>query len=336
MLKLICKTLKYSGLIILFASLGYLILLVFFPIKFSPTVDNDPTLPSITLNGHKFHAETFGNPKNPTILALHGGPGGDYLSMRTLKALSNKYFVVMYDQRKSGLSSRNSDIPITVQSFFDDLDSFIEHFNNGKPVYIVGHSWGAMLASGYVGMHPDKVSKIVLIEPGILKAKLAAPYLNAARPKIGITDYIYLSGIWLNKWRVDIKNDQEARDDYFMSHLFLYFENKNLNNDFHGWRIGTSVQKQTIRRIARDPKLLASLDFLKDVENFNGEVLFLSSENNKVYGADYQKRHLKYFKNATHIIIPDSGHHIFTDQPDLSNQIIDEFLMPKIENKNSK
>ncbi len=207
MLNPILKVLKYLGLLVSTALLAYLILLVFVPIKFSPTVDADPSLPSITLNGHKFHAETFGDPNNKILLALHGGPGGDYLSIRSLKALADKYYIIMYDQRKSGLSSRNSNVEITVQSFFDDLDSFIEHFDNGKPVNIVGHSWGAMLASGYAGMHPEKVSKLVLIEPGILKAELAGPYLNAARPEIDFMDYIYLSVVWLNKWRIDINND---------------------------------------------------------------------------------------------------------------------------------
>ncbi len=326
MLKPILKVLKYLGLFASTSLLAYLALLVFAPINFSPTVDSDPSLPSITLNGHKFHAETFGDPNNQNLFVLHGGPGGDYRSIRSLKALADKYFVIMYDQRKSGLSSRNSDVEITVQSFFDDLDSFIEHFDNGKPVNIVGHSWGAMLASGYAGMHPEKVNKLVLIEPGILKAELAGPYLNAARPEIGFMDYIYLSGVWLNKWRVDISSDEEARDDYFMSCLYIYLTNKELSNDFVGWRFGTFVQRQTIGKMMRDPMLLANLDFLKGVENFEGEVLFLSSENNKVYGADYQKRHLKYYKNATHKIVPKAGHHIFIDRPDLSNQMIDNFL----------
>lgn len=326
MLNPILKTLKFLGLLISTMLLICLALLVFAPINFSPTVDNDPALPSVTLNGHKFHAETFGDPNNPILLALHGGPGGDYLSIRSLRVHADKYFVIMYDQRKSGLSSRNSDVEITVKSFFDDLYSFVEHFDNGKPVNIVGHSWGAMLASGYAGMHPEKVNKLVLIEPGILKAELAGPYLTAARPEIGFVDYIYLSGVWLNKWRVDISSDEEARDDYFMSRMYIYLANKDSSNDFVGWRIGTFVQRQTIGKMARDPELLASLDFLKGVESFEGEVLFLSSESNKTYGADYQKRHLKYYKSATQKIVSKAGHHIFIDQPDLSNQMIDDFL----------
>ncbi len=53
-----------------------------------PTVAEDASLPAIEMNGSRFHAETFGNPANPVIVLLHGGPGGDY---RSLRALSGRY-----------------------------------------------------------------------------------------------------------------------------------------------------------------------------------------------------------------------------------------------------
>src|SRR4029078_6989970 len=42
------------------------------------TVTEDLSLPAVELNGTRFHAETFGNPANPVIVFLHGGPGCDY------------------------------------------------------------------------------------------------------------------------------------------------------------------------------------------------------------------------------------------------------------------
>lgn len=51
------------------------------PIHFAPTVDLDETLPSITLNGCTFHAETMSDEGKPVIIALHGGPGGDYRNL---------------------------------------------------------------------------------------------------------------------------------------------------------------------------------------------------------------------------------------------------------------
>ena len=94
------RTLKYIGILILGAIVFYGALVLFFPIEFIQTVDDDSSLPSITFDGYTFHSETFGNPENPIVVALHGGPGGDYRYMLPLEELSDDYFVIMYDQRE--------------------------------------------------------------------------------------------------------------------------------------------------------------------------------------------------------------------------------------------
>jgi proline iminopeptidase len=81
----------------------------------SLTVDEDPSLPSIFVNGTQLHSETFGNPNDPMIVMLHGGPGSDYRSLLNCSTFSaDGFFVVFYDQRGSGLSRRhNKDVYTT-------------------------------------------------------------------------------------------------------------------------------------------------------------------------------------------------------------------------------
>lgn len=320
------RTLKYIGILVLSAMVFYGALVLFFPIAFIQTVDDDSSLPSITFDGYTFHAETFGNPENPIVVALHGGPGGDYRYMLPLKELSDDYFVIMYDQRMTGLSSRRYDGEITIQSFYDDLSAFIEHYDNGQPVSLVGHSWGAMMASGYIGLYPERIHKVVLIEPGILRPDLADPYFEQAAPDIGFSEVLSLSRIWLNKWRVRTQDDPHARDDYFQSMAYLEFANQGGGPEVEGWRMGASAMDQTIGRSLREPEFMASLDFLEGVERFEGDVLFLTSELNEGYGADYQQGFLGFYRNAEQRIVPDSGHMVFVDQPDVSNQMIEAFL----------
>ena len=55
-----------------------------------------------------------------------------------------------------------------VQIMIDDLDALIHHFrmSEDQKVFLVGHSWGAMLATGYINQHPEEVDGAVLAEPG--------------------------------------------------------------------------------------------------------------------------------------------------------------------------
>jgi proline iminopeptidase len=149
------------------------------------TVDEDPLLPSISVNGTQLHSETFGNPNNPMIVVLHGGPGGDYRSLLNCSRFSaDGFFVVFYDQRGSGLSRRqNKGVYTSTQLFIDDLDAVIKYYRP-KPdqkIILMGHSWGAMLATAYINGHPGEVRGAVLMEPGGLTWHDAEEYIKRSR-----------------------------------------------------------------------------------------------------------------------------------------------------------
>lgn len=78
-----------------------------------PTVAEDSSLPAIEMNGSRFHIQTFGDPANPVIIFLHGGPGGDHRSLLRMGerhdgySLADEYFLVYWDQRGAGLSARH-------------------------------------------------------------------------------------------------------------------------------------------------------------------------------------------------------------------------------------
>jgi len=83
---------------------------------------------------------------------------------------------------------------------------------------------------------------------------------------------------------------------------------------------------ETVIASANDPELFAQLDFISGAHKFEGEVLLIGSTCNKVYGAEYQKRHLPFYRNARLETIADAGHFIFYDQLEKSLQTIGEFL----------
>jgi proline iminopeptidase len=165
------------------------------------TVDEDPTLPSISVNGTRLHAETVGNPTDPMIVVLHGGPGGDYRSLLNCAKFSEDgFFVVFYDQRGSGLSRRHNKEVYTAQLFIDDLDAVIRHYRQpGQKVILLGQSWGAMLATAYLNQHPGDVSGVVLSEPGGFTWRDAEDYIERFKsPDFfdeNSNDFLYLDQI---------------------------------------------------------------------------------------------------------------------------------------------
>ncbi len=135
-----------------------------------PTADQDPNLPQIEVNvsnhSRALHLQTFGNPDNPTLFVLHGGPGADFRMLLPLKALADRFFVVMWDSRGAGLSERVSEEELTIDSFNEELAEVKAALSPDEKLTFIGHSFGGNVMVRYAAKHPEDVKQLILLEPG--------------------------------------------------------------------------------------------------------------------------------------------------------------------------
>lgn len=297
-----------------------------------PTVEHDATLPRMELKGYAFHAEHFGEPGNPVLIVLHGGPGADYRYLLGLKALADEYQVVFYDQRGTGLSPRVPAAEITVQSFIDDLDAFVEAFGRGRPVHLLGHSWGAMLASAYTGTHPHKVGRLILAEPAFLDASTIDVFSSSGLPELRV---IWgFATAWIGKWFVRTDGDAYAREDWFLLQVLPLTQGAGEMCDgrlpaMQAWRFGSPNFQATVGRMMDDPAFAKQLDFRKGIDAFQGPTLFLTGGCNRVVGQAHQRKLMGHFVHARLEVIPQAGHFMFNDQPERSLAAVRAFLTPR-------
>lgn len=294
------------------------------------TVTDDPALPAFELLGHRLHGESYGPESGPTVIVLHGGPGGDYRSLLPLAALAEDgYHVQFYDQRGAGLSERVPESALTLAGHIEELDALAARLSPDAPVILIGHSWGAMLASAYLGRAPDRVDRAVLIEPGFLSAGEADAF--QAEMQTYLRDP---GGIWemlLTGFRASHVDgpDAAASGDYLIGHMVEWFAS-HPDNPYHcpgapwdspAWRYGAAsgqaVQAQATR---------ADLDSLGDTMGFTGPVLLMSGACDTWIGPPLQEKHLALYADATHVVIEDAGHDVIDDQPAAALTAIREFL----------
>lgn len=298
------------------------------------TVNQDPGLPAITIDGYTYHAETFGDPSNPVVIPLHGGPGSDYRSILSLQALADEYFVVFFDQRGMGLSPRVAAEEITMDSAIADLDSIVETFGKGEKVNIVGHSWGAMLASAYVGQYPEKVDHLVLAEPGFLTTEFAEDFMQATQIKFTPGSLAYFIKTKFEALHVS-GPDEHASDDYFTHQINLYqgsdhpqagyrCEGETPGED-ETWRFG-ALSADAMSQQAVNAAGNIDISFVDGVDQFTGKVLFMAGECQTIIGADWQTRQMQFFHNAELMVIPNAGHEMFLENPEASVEVVRAYL----------
>jgi proline iminopeptidase len=98
--------------------------------------------------GTRFRYEETGEDRDGTIIVLHGGRGiGDHVGeFAAYRALADRYRVIAYDQRGCGLSSLTP--PYSFDRLADDVEA-IRQTLVGKPVVLIGGSFGGMIALTY-------------------------------------------------------------------------------------------------------------------------------------------------------------------------------------------
>jgi len=325
--------------------LGLFILLVLFSFSMyiitmgdysvAKTIEYDNSIPHIRINKTVFHAETFGSDSNRVVIVIHGGPGNDYRYLLPLKPLSDKYKLVFYDQRGTGLSPRVDESEHSLENSLQDLSNIIDYYSPNKKVNIIGHSWGAMLASGYLAMHPERVNKIVLAEPGMLTTEQAKAYMNKFKIEFSFNLLKEALVAFFESLHLDDVHDQD-RIDYIIGKVATldiegnpmrnYFCDKKLQNGFLSlWRY-SGVAGQAIIEKGMDENGDVQIDLVTGVEKFQGKVLFITGECNTIIGEEFQKEHIKYFLNAEMIVIKDAGHTMLGEKPDESISIIRKYF----------
>lgn len=293
------------------------------------TVDEDPSLPSLEINGTKVHAEAFGASSSPVLIMLHGGPGNDYQSLLRLREpvdgvrLEDRHRVIFWDQRGSGLSRRHDAQDITGDTYDGDLLALADRFSPGRPVVLIGHSWGGMYLSDFISRHPERVAGAVLMDSGPLTGALFEEV------QVGIqTLDVWSEGLNDTSWAQSVVTpDGHARLDYMLRLGSL----GNSQRAYHLpdppapiGRLG-AVANRALQR-AGMPAGRPTWDFTRGLARFSRRVLFEGAELNEATGADFQRRQARFYPNAELVVIQGAGHEFPWTHPEATLRPIFAYL----------
>ena len=135
------------------------------------------------------HYELGGNEAGDVIVLVHGFSVPYFIFDPTFKFLTESGFrVLRYDLFGRGLSDRPHTryrLDLFVKQLSDLLDALrfaSTGLNAGsRPVNLIGLSMGGLIASAFTVRHPERVNKLVLIDPSGARPIPLSPILRAAK-----------------------------------------------------------------------------------------------------------------------------------------------------------
>ena len=100
--------------------------------------------------------------ERPVLVAVHGGPGLDHMTVKpALEPLAGDFQVLYFDLRGHGRSDRGSAESWNMRTWADDLRRLCDALGLRKPVTL-GSSFGGDVALTYAALFPDHPGGVIL------------------------------------------------------------------------------------------------------------------------------------------------------------------------------
>ena len=119
-----------------------------------------------------FSYHAMGALNAPKVILLGGGPGFSSWNLEPIQAKMAHmgYRVLLTDML--GIGENQQDAPNlnrqgrVIKDWIAQIDDLVSNeAGQSEKVILVGHSWGALMAMLYARAHPDKIAKIIMLNP---------------------------------------------------------------------------------------------------------------------------------------------------------------------------
>jgi pimeloyl-ACP methyl ester carboxylesterase len=268
----------------------------------------------IASNGAELYVRSGGH--GPAVLLLHGfGETGDMWAPLAA-VLAKDHAVIVPDLRGMGLSARPAG-GYDKKTQGQDIAGLLDALRIGK-ADLVTHDIGNMVGYAFVALHPDRVTKFIIIDaplPGIgpwddiIRSHALwhfSFYGPDAERLVAGRERIYLDRFW-NEFSADPKNFDEASREHYAK---LYAQPGAIHAGFE--------QFKAFDQDAIDNKAFVAKGKL------SMPVLAVGGE--KSFGPTMAAVMRFAATNVTEGIVPNSGHWVMEENPSATIKLITDFL----------
>jgi len=267
----------------------------------------------ICANGVNLHYISVG--AGPDIVMLHGFLGNLavwHLYMTPI--LRREHRVITYDLRGHGYS----DVPLTgytVADMAEDLRCFLDAMGIKRPI-LVGHSFGADICMYFSLLHPERVTKLVALEPGLA----ALVHMRNDKDWVGWSAWVAK----LEEAGIQVPEDKRSDADYLLQ---VSLETPK----FYGPARGLPRNREPLLHLIRNTSLLKDYEVvgamtLDAVRTIRTPTLLVYGHNSH-FISSYEFLH-RALPNCKPVLLPGGEHFGPLEQPELLTQHIVDFVKP--------
>jgi esterase len=259
--------------------------------------------------------------EGPPFIILHGLYGSSDNWIKIGKSLSENFEVFLIDQRNHGNSPHSLEHNYTLLK--NDIVDFMEKQSIGRAV-LMGHSMGGKVAMNFAADYPDRVQALIVIDIAPKSYKSLLSPSPQAIEHMNLINSMLEVDFSLVKNRTDL--DKQIMDGIPSSRI-RHFLLKNVKRDRSGsysWKLNVKTLRDQLPAIM-DELDLGKFKKGKGVSGF--PVLFVKGEKSNYISTEDISGIRTVFPAAEMTTIPDAGHWLHAEQPDLLVKTIKYFVL---------
>lgn len=296
-------------------------------------VKRTPHSEFVPIRNLQYHVQVWGEPspdKTPLVM-VHGWMDVAASYQFVVDALSHDHYVIAPDWRGYGRTPSGNVDNFWFPDYMADLDFLLDHYSPDRPVNLVGHSLGGNVVMLYAGVRPERIRRLVNLEGFGMPA--TTPDMAPAR---------------YAKWMDELKKlhrgelDMKAYDAVGGVARRLMKTNPRLSLDKANWLAEHWAEenaegKWTILGLPAHKVISAHLyqadEVLALYRRLTMPVLAVEASDNSLdlwwkgkFTLEQYHERIQNVPNVEIGFIPDAGHMMHHDQPELLAAMIERFI----------
>jgi len=273
-----------------------------------------------TTDGRRLTYRKLGT--GPVLVCHPGGPGLASTYMGDLAGLWERFTLVILNPRGTDGSDRPADSDAYhVDDYASDLEELRQHLGL-ETMMLLGFSHGGIVAQAYASANPGRGSRLVLAATAARFGPEQKAATQAAKDKRSGEPW-FADAAAAGEEDVDLASDEQIRDNMFRGMPFWFARFGPVEAGYLDTFRSETINGDALRVFGEE---LASLDLRSRLAGITAPTLVITGDEDYVCGPVCAAEISASISGAREVIVGDSGHMLFVEQPQAFHDEIADFL----------
>ena len=276
-----------------------------------------------TTDGRKLTYRKLGN--GPVLVCHPGGPGFSSTYFADLAGLWERFTLVMLNPRGTGGSDRPRDRrAYQIDDYVRDVEELRLHLGLER-ILLLGHSHGGVVAQAYAAEHPGRVARLVLASTIARFGPQQEAAMRKGMDKRSAQPWYEDAVSALEAEQVGkFDSDQELGELVFRE-MPLYFTRYGpVEAGYIDTLRSEPINADTLQLFNRE--IFETFDLRERLPSITAPTLVITGDDDFICGPLCAAEITAAVRGAREVIVGDSGHHVFIEQPRAFHDEVGDFL----------